>query len=354
MRSFYGKKTQHCEIAIAVNQVEEEKPETADIVMMGLPPGGQENDLENENDDSMRVRGLPNKVSCKLEVFNVQNEDLSDDDDTNDDNFETTAPPTPKKAKKGKPHKAVKWEKKHFNLKPTSKPDQDKRAQALLLEHLENVELTVWSSFEKVFLDIASVLVEETNRYANRDKNKPEFNVTLDEMLNFLGLIFLSGNNIRLLEKDYWSIDPDLRCGAFPETMTRNRFFRLKSFLHTADDHSLRDSRMAKVEPLYNVLSQKFQAYGNSHEDLSIDESMVPYYGCHSCKQFICAKPIRFGYKLWVLASPTGLPYNVETNAGKSANDTGEPLGTRVVKNALEVCERPSNHSVYFDNFFSS
>ena len=25
-----------------------------------------------------------------------------------------------------------------------------------------------------------------------------------------------------------------------------------------------------------------------------------------------------------------------------------------MAKNALEVCERPNNHSVYFDNFFSS
>ena len=139
-------------------------------------------------------------------------------------------------------HKAVKWEKKHLNPKPTSKPDQDKRAQALLMEHPENVGLTIWSSFEKVFLDIASLLIEEGNRYANRDKNKPEFNVTLNEMLNFVGLIFLSGCNIRLSEKDYWSIDPDLCCDALPETMTQNRFFELKSFLHAVDNHSLSDS----------------------------------------------------------------------------------------------------------------
>ena len=69
---------------------------------------------------------------------------------------------------------------------------------------------------------------------------------------------------------------------------------------------------------------------------------------------FICAKPIRFAYKLWVLASATGLPNNIEIYTGKSANDVGEPLGTDVMKNALEVCECPSNHSVYFDNFFSS
>ena len=74
-----------------------------------------------------------------------------------------------------------------------------------MLEHPENVGLTIWSSFEKVFLDIASLLVEETNRYANKDKTKPEFNVTLNEMLNFVGLIFLSEYNIKLSEKD-WSI----------------------------------------------------------------------------------------------------------------------------------------------------
>ena len=62
---------------------------------------------------------------------------------------------------------------------------------------------------------------------------------------------------------------------------------------------------MAKVEPLYNPLNQKLQAYGILHKDLSIDKSMVPYYGRPSCKPFICAKPIRFGYKLWVPPSTT-------------------------------------------------
>ena len=101
----------------------------------------QESDLENENDGSLF--GLPNEVSCESEVFNVHSEDLPDDDDSNDDNVETIAPPTSKKAKKGKPHKAVKCEKKRLNPKPPSKPDQDKRAQALLPEHPENFRLTV-------------------------------------------------------------------------------------------------------------------------------------------------------------------------------------------------------------------
>ena len=45
VRSFYCKKTQHCEMASALNQVEKEKSETAGILMIGLPLVGQENEL---------------------------------------------------------------------------------------------------------------------------------------------------------------------------------------------------------------------------------------------------------------------------------------------------------------------
>ena len=99
---------------------------------------------------------------------------------------------------------------------------------------------------------------------------------------------------------------------------------------------------------------KSFRFMGFSTNITSIDESVVLYRGCHYCKHFICAKPIRFGYKLWVLASATGLPCIVEIYVEKSANDTGEPLESCVVKNAFKVCERSSNHSVYFEKFFSS
>ena len=43
-------------------------------------------------------------------------------------------------------------------------------------------------------------------------------------MVKFVGLIFLSKYSIRLSEKGYWSIDPDLLYEAFAETMTQIRF----------------------------------------------------------------------------------------------------------------------------------
>ena len=80
---------------------------------------------------------------------------------------------------------------------------------------------------------------------------------------------------------------------------------------------------------------------------------MVPYFGRHSCKQFIRSKHLRFGYKLRVLCSSNGLPYRIEMYEGKTINETG-PLGPRVVLGLLKVCENPANHHVFVDNFFSS
>ena len=170
-----------------------------------------------------------------------------------------------------------------------------KNAQLVFLENPELVQLTMWTSFEKAVSPLIELLLHETNQYANRDKNNPQFKVALDELKNFIGLIFLSGYKIRLPERDYWSVGPDFRCKTFCETM--------KSFFHATGNQSLIESRIAKVEPLYNILKKKIQQFGITHEDLIINESMVPYYSHHSCKQFMRAKPICFGCKLWVLAS---------------------------------------------------
>ncbi|KAJ8885738.1 hypothetical protein PR048_011938 [Dryococelus australis] len=70
--------------------------------------------------------------------------------------------------------------------------------------------------------------------------------------------------------------------------------------------------------------------FGIFHKDLNIDESMVPYYRHHNCKMFICGKPIQFGYKVWVLCSNNGYPYNMEIYGGKSVSHN-KSLGSRVV-----------------------
>ncbi|KAF2900296.1 hypothetical protein ILUMI_05891 [Ignelater luminosus] len=58
--------------------------------------------------------------------------------------------------------------------------------------------------------------------------------------------------------------------------------------------------------PLIEELNVKFRQHGRLQESLSIDESMIPYYGKHYAKQFIRGKPIRFGFENWAICNSSG------------------------------------------------
>ena len=47
------------------------------------------------------------------------------------------------------------------------------------------------------------------------------------------------------------------------------------------------------------------------HEVLSVDESMVPYFGRRSAKMFIKEKRSCFGYKIWCLRGSDGYSYHM-------------------------------------------
>ena len=311
----------------------------ADIVITGPPEGGEGSDIEQLDDDNLQDSGtMPEEIAGEVDVIYEE----SDEDST----LETTR----KKQKSSLP----KWKHNHIPLQPDLQKDKQESAkQSLLNKSPDLVGASEWTVFVKVFQNMLQHLVCETNRYANRDKNMPDFQITNDEMHSFIGLLLLSGYNMRTSEKDYWSKSHDLSCPAFAETMSRNRFQKIKNVLHAANNQSLDSNKMAKIKPLYDLLNQSLLMFGVLHENLSIDESMVPYFGRHSCKQFIRGKPIRFGYKCWVIASSCGLPYKITIYEGKDETCKG-PLGTRTVMECLKVCENPTSHHIYFDNFFTS
>lgn len=95
--------------------------------------------------------------------------------------------------------------------------------------------------------------------------------------------------------------------------------------------------------------------FGVFAHNLSVDEQMIAYYGRHSLKMFIRGKPIRFGYKYWVVASATGYCFSFIPYAGASANNHSDyGLGENVVLQLLEIISDPAKHNVTFDHFFSS
>ena len=308
----------------------------SDIVI--IPPESGDRDVDSDeecsNEEQLDQTSLPSDVAGELEVHHH---------DSDDDESELPSSKRPKKLDTSTP----KWKKSEKVALPGSPSQLPKVGE-------EHITKEMFDVFRLFFTDsMIENLVRQTILYAQRDKNNPSFTMTTDDMQQFLGLLLASGYHSLPGENDYWSTADDLSSPVFPQTMARDRFRAIKRYLHVADNQQLTNSKVAKVEPFYASLTEQFQQFGVFHTHLSIDEEMVPYHGHHSAKMFIRNKPIRFGFKLWMLCSSDGYPYNVQIYCGKQSDDNS-PLGTRVVTQLLECVTQPSAHIVYFDNFFTS
>lgn len=153
----------------------------------------------------------------------------------------------------------------------------------------------------------------------------------------------------------YWSQDEDLAIRAVSERMTRSRFREIKKYFHLQNNDELdKTDKLTKLRQFMAIIQKNLQQFGFFEKDLSLDESMVPYYGHHSAKMFMKGKPIRFGYKIWMLCSSDGYPFAFEVYTGKSGSNDDGPLGEQVSRRLTSEIEVKRNHVLYMDNFFSS
>ncbi|KAL3187232.1 hypothetical protein MRX96_025544 [Rhipicephalus microplus] len=204
-----------------------------------------------------------------------------------------------------------------------------------------------------IYPEYLGSLAERTARYA--PQKGEEVDVTGADIGQFFGLLLFSGYHSVPSEDSYWSTAEDLCVPIVATVMARIRFRPLKRFFHVVDNTQLKaGEKIGKLQPFHDEISKCFRQFGLFNESLSIDESIVPYYDHHSCKMFICGKPIRFGLKIWMMCFSNGYPYAMEVYFGMNEKDDKTPLGIRVVSNMVSVLEAPEHHEVYFDNFFTS
>lgn len=191
-------------------------------------------------------------------------------------------------------------------------------------------------------------IVCQTNLYGNRDENSSNFRVTTKEIRNNLGI--LSGHHFQAEEKNYWSRQEDLDVIAVTQAMSRNRYHDKKKHLHFADKQNLsKGGKMTKISPLYGMLNRNLVQFGIFHKLLSVDESVVPYFGRHRAKIFIRRKLIRFSFNIWSLCGNDGFPYNFKIYQGKETIKRSEdqPSGTHGINNMVEVITANSTASLH-------
>ena len=251
------------------------------------------------------------------------------------------------------PTAAFKW-KKEKNLK--EKFDNVAQPQPHTLE-----TATPASIFELFFdEEVICFLVEMTNLYAQRDKGKHNFCTDSSEIRLFIAMLLITGYNQLPRRKMYWKNAEDVLNPAMSNAMSRNRFEELLSVLHLSDNMNLaQNDKFAKVRPFYELIAKRCYNNRPNSADLSVDESMLPYYGRNNSKQRIQNKAVRSGYKMWVLAEPSGYvvtfdPYQGAKSGATRANESTWGLGERVVLSLLDAIPQNTAYRVFMDNFFTS
>ena len=228
---------------------------------------------------------------------------------------------------------------------------------ANVTDSLPNMEPSGY--FELFWNDVLFQKIQNFSKmYAAQQDPRSSFDVSVDELKVVVGILLISGYSTVPRRRLYWSSENDVRNDMIANAMSRNRFDEILSKLHFANNAELPESdRFGKVRPLISHLNEKYMQHWQVSQQLSVDESMIPYYGHHGCKQHIHGKPIRFGFKMWSLnASTDGYCCQLEPyqGAGSGMKIVKLGLGGSVVVDLISKLPQGLHYHVYADNFFSS
>ena len=185
--------------------------------------------------------------------------------------------------------------------------------------------------------------------------------MTIEEMKAFLGLAMGMGICVLPRIEMYWqNKHPLVTIPEISKIMTLLRFQQILRFLHLCDSSQQiaagqpGHDNLFKVRILLDIVSPLFESEYISHEHQSIDEAMIPFKGRLGFKQYMKAKPTKWGIKAFVLADATnGYVRRLQIYTGKNESlfdDVG--LCSRVVLDLMNGLEG-DHPKLYVDNYYS-
>jgi hypothetical protein len=111
-----------------------------------------------------------------------------------------------------------------------------------------------------------------------------------------------------------------------------------------------------KIQPLLDIIEPLCERYYQPGQSLSVDESMIKFKGRIYFRQYMPAKPTKWGFKKFVLCdSKTGyaLRHIIYTGRQDFIREQNVGLAEQVVLNLCSGYEN-KNHIVYMDNYYSN
>lgn len=320
-----------------------------------------EADGDESESEGSSAGDAPAALFDHLDVAEIVVSDYGEDEPSSSDEWDAEdTVPLFTLAKRWKSNLVPTWNKCVSNIK-TPDPFTADIGLPNFIRH--RASLSPYEAFNLLFTDeLLSDIVFQTNLYAEQTfqaKGKAYSQTNVDELKTFLGINILMGIKNYPSYRDHWSSVPDLHDPYISKLMRVHRFGWILSNLHLNNNSimpvhgSANFDKLYKVRPLLDQLKTNFQSCLQPHEKIAVDESMIKFKGRSSLKQYLPKKPIKRGYKVWVLADETGYCWNFDIYTGKTGDQTEKNLGARVVK-SLAAPLTNKNHKIYFDNFFSS
>lgn len=118
--------------------------------------------------------------------------------------------------------------------------------------------------------------------------------------------------------QDYWSSAPDLHDKYISSMMNVKRFSWLLPHIHF-NNNQLQPKRgeanydkLYKIRPLLDYIGKNFLNSYRPHRYVAVDGAMVKFKGRSSLKQYMKEKPVKRGYKVYMLCDSSGYDLKFE------------------------------------------
>ncbi|XP_029841450.2 piggyBac transposable element-derived protein 2 [Ixodes scapularis] len=212
----------------------------------------------------------------------------------------------------------------------------------------------------KMFCDdsVFENFAAQTNLYSVQ-KTGSCVKTTAKEMEQFVGIHVILGVVKVPSYKMYWS--ETTRYSTIADVMPRNRFSKLRSQFHIADNSEMTPptdpdhDRLFKVRPLLAQVSKNL-AKVEPEEYNAVDEMIIPFKGRCALKQYLRNKPDKWGIKVFARAGASGFVYSFDVYVGKATITQPSDLGISgdIVIELTGSLPPGKGFKVAFDNWFSS
>lgn len=178
---------------------------------------------------------------------------------------------------------------------------------------------------------------------------------TYNEIRCFIGLLLWTGLAQFPNRRAYYTESKVYYLPHFISHMSRNRFDQLFTVLHFANNEQLPANLPiakrfeAKLGNLLTAMNTNSSRLMTPAQSLSIDEMLIPSYHRTRIRQYMKAKPHKYGFKLWAICCACcGYSLKQDLYLGSSVESTG---GRDVVLQ-LSQPYLSRGHVVFADRFF--